>query len=140
MGSELRMDAYYYGFEPTGDKDIDLILCAIATAGKASHHTDGWNDDVDHGYKNVDGRCPIDWVQNAANKAAKSRSPEWQDISTAPKDGRNYLGVINGEPFICHYDDEEERHRCLHQTDIVPHLPKYWMPFDNLPTPPKEGE
>ena len=57
---------------------------------------------------------------------------EWQPISTAPKDGTKYLGVITGEPFICLFD-ESEGHICEHQTEILPHKPLYWQP---LPKPP----
>jgi hypothetical protein len=43
----LRMDAYYYGFEPTGNHAIDRILSAVACAGKAYHNTCDWTDDKD---------------------------------------------------------------------------------------------
>ena len=33
-----RMHAYYYGFDRTGLAAIDLILSAVATAGKGYHH------------------------------------------------------------------------------------------------------
>jgi len=36
---DLRMEAYYYEFEPTGVLEIDLILSAVAHAGKVYHHT-----------------------------------------------------------------------------------------------------
>lgn len=35
----MRMDAYYYGFEPTGDEHIDRILSAIAWAGNSRCRT-----------------------------------------------------------------------------------------------------
>lgn len=68
----MRMQAYYYGFEPTGVEAIDRILAAVACAGKSSHHTDGWQDDVDpNRYESgLRGRCPAEWIQNAANDAA----------------------------------------------------------------------
>jgi len=40
----LRMNAYYYGFTPTGVIEIDRILSAVATAGKHYHHTEMWSD------------------------------------------------------------------------------------------------
>jgi hypothetical protein len=66
----LRMDAYYYSFDRTGVEAIDRILCAVASAGKAYHHTECWNDD--HGPRdNCEGNTPAEWIQNAANAAAK---------------------------------------------------------------------
>ena len=59
------MDAYYYSFEETGCLDIDKILSAVATAGKAHHHTDEWND-TDDGEPSQ-----IDYIQDAACGAAE---------------------------------------------------------------------
>lgn len=39
-----RMDAYYYSFRNTGLAVIDSILSAVATAGKAHHHTEEWGE------------------------------------------------------------------------------------------------
>lgn len=39
---DRRMDAYYYGFDPTGVVEIDALLSAVASAGKAYHHTSDW--------------------------------------------------------------------------------------------------
>jgi hypothetical protein len=66
---ELRMDAYYYGFEPTGVREIDLILSAVACAGKAFHETADWRDDA-RPYDGHIGNTPVEWIQNAANAAA----------------------------------------------------------------------
>jgi hypothetical protein len=66
---ELRMEAYYYGFESTQCREVDLILSAIACAGKAFHHTDDWNDYASP-YPPHEGETPIAWIQNAAAKAA----------------------------------------------------------------------
>jgi hypothetical protein len=73
MGDELRMDAYYYGFKPTGVPAIDRILSAVACAGKAYHHTESWSDD-DCSYtpEGHTGRTPVAWIQNAANDAANA--------------------------------------------------------------------
>lgn len=53
-----HMEAYYYGFNATGEKLIDNILCSVASAGKAFHHTDRWNE----------GGC-TEVIQEAANAA-----------------------------------------------------------------------
>lgn len=71
MTDELkrRLDAYYYGFDPTGCEPIDKILGAVACAGKSFHHTDCWRGKAtvrdDH-----TGDTPEEWMQNAANDAA----------------------------------------------------------------------
>lgn len=60
---ERRMDAYYYGFDATGIAEIDAVLSAVASAGKAYHHTDCWND--------ADcGPSPAEVIQAVANLAA----------------------------------------------------------------------
>ena len=83
MTPAMRLRAYYYGFAPTGVEEIDRILSAVACAGKAFHHTEGWNDEV---YDQVDsdtrvpapyepvlrGWTPAEWIQNAANDAAEA--------------------------------------------------------------------
>ena len=75
--TKLRMDAYYYGFEETGDRAIDELLSAIAHAGKAYHNTEGWNDelysDYSEHYPHLQGETVTDWIQNAANRAANKK-------------------------------------------------------------------
>lgn len=71
--TEMRMDAYYYGFDPTGVPEIDKILSAVACAGKAFHHTNAWNDEASP-YPYHQGSTPRDWIQNAANEAAAIRA------------------------------------------------------------------
>ncbi|AYB69621.1 hypothetical protein SEA_KALAH2_134 [Mycobacterium phage Kalah2] len=44
LDPDARMQAHYYGFEPTGLAVIDRILSAVATAGKRYHDTSEWND------------------------------------------------------------------------------------------------
>ncbi len=61
---ELRMNAYYYGFRPTGVRAVDEILSAVACAGKAYHHTDAWCD----GYG--DEPSYVELIQEAADRAA----------------------------------------------------------------------
>ena len=70
--SDLRMDAYYYRFQPTGVYEIDLILCAVASAGKAFHHTEAWTDNMSYTFPDCVGASAEDWIQNAANSAAKA--------------------------------------------------------------------
>ena len=70
----MRMDAYYYSFTPTGVPEIDKILSAVACAGKAFHHTDCWTDEAYGGEppEPHSGKTPVDWIQNAANEAARA--------------------------------------------------------------------
>lgn len=67
---DLRMDAYYYGFGLTGIHAVDLILSAVACAGKAFHHTDCWFDESTP-YDGHSGSTPVEWIQNAGNAAAE---------------------------------------------------------------------
>lgn len=68
---ELRMNAYYFGFNPTGVREIDEILSAVACAGKAYHHTESWNDSDD------DDPSWAEVIQEAANRAAA----KWQQAT-----------------------------------------------------------
>jgi hypothetical protein len=67
----MCMDAYYYGFDKTGIPEIDRILSAVACAGKAFHYTEYWGEVVSE-YPGHVGKTPIEWIQNAANDAAKA--------------------------------------------------------------------
>jgi hypothetical protein len=68
---ELRMNAYYFQFEPTGVREVDMILSAIADAGHTFHHTEDWNDENEACAPHV-GKTPVEWIQNAANAAAET--------------------------------------------------------------------
>lgn len=68
--SEIRMDAYYYGFKKTSSRAVDVILSAVACAGKAYHHTESWCDDTAPYEHCHSGNTPKEWIQNAANEAA----------------------------------------------------------------------
>ena len=106
----LRMNAYYYSFEPTGVPAIDLILSAVAHAGKAYHHTVGWTE-PEPAEPPFRGDTHAEWIQNAANDAAaiftpagaeRKRCMNWQPIETAPKDGEWIIALIasQGHP-VC---------------------------------------
>lgn len=69
--TEMRMDAYYYGFDRTGCDEVDKILSAVAHAGKSFHHTEQWNENA-HTAEYLTGNTPNDWIQNAANEAAQT--------------------------------------------------------------------
>lgn len=42
---KLPMSAYYYGFDETGERAIDVVLSAVAVAGKSYHNTEDWGGD-----------------------------------------------------------------------------------------------
>lgn len=71
MAGELRMFGYYFGFEPTGNPAVDKLLSAVACAGKAFHHTDQWGETCSP-FTGHSGNTPVEWIQNAANEAAKA--------------------------------------------------------------------
>lgn len=71
-----RMDAYCYGFDPTGIEEIDAILSAVASAGKAYHHAESWNDD-DYG------PSPASIIQAVADLAATALSAKDAELAKA---------------------------------------------------------
>lgn len=58
-----RDSAYYYGFTLTGVKEVDIILSAVAVAGKCFHNTDQWNIPIEY-YDNL---SAAEIIQEAAN-------------------------------------------------------------------------
>ena len=74
----MRMNAYYYGFTPTGNHVIDRILSAVACAGKSYHNTDCWQDDCTR--DGCEGKSPEEWIQNAANNAAVEVDLLWDRV------------------------------------------------------------
>lgn len=80
MEGRKLQSAYYYSFEPTGDKEIDNILDAIGCAGKSAHHTEAWQDDMAVDNWGHEGATPVEWIQNAANEAAKKRKEQMESI------------------------------------------------------------
>ena len=56
------LQSYYFSFESTGCDEVDSILESVCSAGHASHHTDGW-DDQKHG----DERTHIEIIQARAD-------------------------------------------------------------------------
>lgn len=67
----MRMKAYYYEFTPTDVEEIDKILSAIAHAGKASHHTDGWSN-ISISMEPWNGDTLAEYIQRTADDAAKA--------------------------------------------------------------------
>jgi hypothetical protein len=67
----VRLNAYYFGFDSTGNEDIDRILSAVACAGKAYHLTKDWTNPTTEPYEpsHRGGTC-AEWIQNAAVDAA----------------------------------------------------------------------
>ena len=68
MEYTMSFNAYYYSFEPTGNKEVDSILEAVARAGKAFHNTDEWSEK--HDWHNS-GVSMEELIQNTANEAAR---------------------------------------------------------------------
>lgn len=65
----LRLEAFYFSFEPTGVDAIDRVLSAVATAARRSFHTEGWTRSLD------ESPAPVEVIQAAANLAAASMRP-----------------------------------------------------------------
>jgi len=65
---------------------------------------------------------------------------EWQDISTAPRDGKTILAYGAWPMFptvqdvcLCHWDEDDQRWAFDGEEMLVTH----WIP---LPAPPKKGD
>ena len=96
MGAkELRMNAYYYSFDKTGNLAIDRILSAVACAGKAYHHTDDWNNGCLPYEECHRGATPVEWIQNAAIDAAEQNAGLIDALEKiANNDRPTYVGAM----------------------------------------------
>ncbi|WP_185833641.1 hypothetical protein [Pseudomonas aeruginosa] len=82
--STRNLDAYYYGFDPTGCDLVDSVLEQVARAGKAFHSTDDWNEE------DLDGLSPVDKMQAAANASAKTIMALIAEVEHLRKDAARY--------------------------------------------------
>lgn len=87
----LRMSAYYYSFDHTGDFCVDKILSAIACAGKGFHHTESWEDELGYEVETFKGKSYIEWIQNAAIDTAK----ELQELRTQLEKAEKVIGFYS---------------------------------------------
>lgn len=96
---QMRMNAYYYGFDSTGNLAIDRILSAVACAGKAFHHTDSWTDEAYDGTAPEPhrGKTPVEWIQNAANDAAEKLRAEDARLSDELVTSQKILNSFHAE-------------------------------------------
>ena len=80
----------------------------------------------------IEEACIVSRVLSKVN--LKVVKDEWQDISTAPKDGTKILLYDKGNIFTGEWSEREKRWEVICQS--FSHATK-WQP---LPTPPKEDE
>lgn len=92
-----HMYGYYISFDPTGVEEIDHILCSIASAGKAYHHTESWGE----------GGC-CDLIQKAAREAASMVEALQRHIRTLECPACKGTGKV----FDCE-DEEYMTCRCV---------------------------
>lgn len=105
----MRLDAYYFGFDSTGNEDIDRVLSAVACAGKAYHHTSDWTEPIAKPYEPTHrgGTC-AEWIQNAANDAATKLAAAYRE------------GVIEGlERALRLIDDATEAESDASGRDLI---------------------
>jgi len=102
---ELRMDAYYYGFRPTGVVEIDRILAAVARAGKAYHHTENWQNPI-KGWDTDDGPSYADLIQFMAIEAADSVRLDGSELREAT------YAVLRHEGYTDEQIADAERTTC----------------------------
>lgn len=73
---DARTRAYYYSPDPTGEVTVDIILSAVAWAGKLSHNTGYWSENIgpdrfDYGpFLAGRDQSPADVIDAAAHDAA----------------------------------------------------------------------
>ena len=101
-----RMHAYYYGFDRTGLAAIDLILSAVATAGKGYHHTEQWADEEGDTTPSHEAR-----IQAAAGEAANRIVAALTALSSELASTRQQLA--DAEAVIA------QAHACWYNTRFV---------------------
>lgn len=71
LPENLHLNAYYYSFEPTGERLVDEFLSTIASAGKAFHCTSQWQEGVFNNNLSYGGEIsPQEAMQEMANRLA----------------------------------------------------------------------
>lgn len=71
MAEELNFSSYYVNLTPTGAYPIDLVLSAVARAGKAYHHTSDWLEPDAYPEAPFEGDTWRDRIDNAGKRAAE---------------------------------------------------------------------
>lgn len=111
--------AYYFGFEPTGQKGIDLILGAVCAAGKGHHHTESWGDED---MCSCDAGSYIDLIQAAAAEASERQKELVEALEDANSLCRSAHEVAKRKGGDTHWipfrdrlmESLERQHRALH--------------------------
>ena len=134
---ERALEAYYYSFDPTGVREVDGILAAVALAGKSYHHTQDWNE--------VDGdeESLTDCIQRHAGIAAErfralEREPTPADIAAwlqrNPDQVAEVLGAMRvAGPWHGRLGDERVRMDALRDdednvlVEVRPHGEDQWI-------------
>lgn len=95
MSETLDLNAYYYGFDATGQTDIDRVLEAVALAGSSFHYTENWNEKVGDGTETAASR-----IQKAANRAAKkfAAAPDMLEALKLLRMLRDETGIVATVP------------------------------------------
>lgn len=98
IDDELRMDAYYYGFDPTGERVVDRVLSAVACAGKAFHHTEAWGDAATCcSYPTFAAdQSPVQWIEGAAKEAATEIARLREEVARLQRERDEALGGYDG--------------------------------------------
>jgi len=94
---ELRMEAYYYGFDKTECRPVDKILSAVACAGKAFHSTYCWSDDCT--WPGHTGDTPIEWMQNAADECADEITKLREALKAAREVLKKHADLITDDDY-----------------------------------------
>lgn len=90
---ELNFRSYYLGLNATGQYEIDLILSAVARAGKAFHSTEGWIEDT-YPEEPFIGETWKDRIQNAAVVAATALSDARAEIARLTTETGRLKGLL----------------------------------------------
>jgi hypothetical protein len=81
------MDAYYYSFDPTGERLVDEVLSAVAWAGKAYHHTGDWNKECGGYYGPYNrGDTPVGYIQPKAAECAATLTDLHDRLAAAERE------------------------------------------------------
>jgi hypothetical protein len=93
----LKFNAYYYSFEATGSYPVDLVLSAVARAGKAFHTTEDWSNEIEPYHPAFEGKAPVDWIQNAAVRASNRLKQLESILEDCAEFIDGYVDVVDGD-------------------------------------------
>lgn len=122
LPEDARMQAYYYGFEPTGVGPVDAILSAVAVAGKGLHSTEDWGDDQQgtaHWLMKRPGITPGESAEEMIQNTAKTSAETIEALAVVVRERDKMLSKISAAVAAGSYSNRELREAIQYIANVL---------------------